>query len=279
MEMVGYGLIVPGGVSFAAMWLAWKVLPAGARARWANGAAIALGFIAAFVLIHGSAAVVPQRHWQWLPYLSGMAAILGATALARGVFAAERWLVFLALALAAAWCLVPTWSTLQPPRLVWIGALTAYFTLLMVLVDGLPQRLQSGPLIAAFLMTALAVALLVAVELSLVLGQLGAIVLAALVGCRLAEWRDPLASAARGAIPVLVVLIGGVAFVAAIEPEQPVWGLLLAAAAPLSLWGLAAGPGARLNGGRAVVVQIAMLVAWLAVAAALVGMHGSGEEW
>jgi hypothetical protein len=274
-----YTLLAPAGVAFAAMWLAWKVLPTGPQVRWSSSAAVALGFATAFVLLHGAAAIVPQRHWQWLPYLGGLAAVLGATALARGVFAAERWVVFFALSLVAAWCLVPTWDTLAPPRLVWIGILTAYFTLLMGLVDALPPRLQSGHLLAAMMVTALAVALLVAAELSLVLGQLGGIVMAALAGCRLAGWRDPLATATRGLIPVFVILIGGVAFAAAIEPEPPVWGLLLAAAAPLVLWGLAALPGARWSGVKAAMVQMVLMAAWLGVAAALMVMRGGGEEW
>jgi hypothetical protein len=135
-------------------------------------------------------------------------------------------------------------------------------------------------MLAAMALTAGVVAILLGAEVSLMFGQLTGIAAAALGGACVCGFLTGPNGAARGAIPVYVVLVGGLAYVGAIEPEQPVLGILLAAAAPLSLWGLAAGPGARLSGGRAWVVQIFMLTAWLAVAAALVGMRGAGgEEW
>jgi hypothetical protein len=63
----------------------------------------------------------------------------------------------------------------------------------------------------------------------------------------------PLLTAAL--IPVYVVLCGGSAFVAAIEPIPTKYLLLLAPAAPLLLWLFAWGPLAKLKGPAAIVAQ------------------------
>ena len=70
----------------------------------------------------------------------------------------------------------------------------------------------------------------------------------------------------RGLIPAFMVVVGGTAFVGCIEPQQPVFAILLVPAAPLALWTCVWGPLARLRGAAAIAAQSIAVLITLAVA-------------
>ena len=294
IELLHYTVIVPMLVAVAAAWFAGRLLPVQFAERYSLGIALAAGFGVGYWLLPEWAPLLPTKHWQWLPYLAA-AAVTGGLALATGVSWVERVLAYGALALVAAWLLVPLWDDLKPPRHYSIPLLAAYLLLLTSLLTALPDRLL-GPLFVALLaVTAGGVALLVAVGWSVMYGQVGAIAAAALGGCWLSsllttltrgvteESPDRLAIAIRGLIPVFAVLVGGLAFVGTIEPSPPLIVVLFAPAALLMLWLFAFGPLGRLQVWHAVAAQTAVVLVPLAIALAIVmfgtGGMGGEEEW
>lgn len=265
IEILGYGGLVPAGISIAVVWLSRRLLPQSVAHRYAFAGALATAFFVGYSLLPWSR-LMPERHWQWLPYLSAVAVLLGPIRLAAGVFTVERWSLYLLLAVICAWLLVPTWTDLQPPRPIMIALLGAYLFLLAAGLDLLPDRLLGRRFLALLAMVSASVAVLLAASISLKFGQLAGIATAALAGCWASSlWRAE-AGMPRGLIPVFVALVAGLAFVGCIEPQPPRVGMLLAPAAPLALWACAWGPLARLQGRTALAVQVVTVLMPLAVA-------------
>jgi hypothetical protein len=268
IEILGYGGAVPVAVAVAVVWVSRRFLPAKWAQRYSLAIALAVAFFVGYVLVHSWAGLVPRRHWQWLPYLGAVAAVLGPAGLAGGGVL-RRWLLFLALALVTAWLLVPSWASLWPRRAISVPLLTAYLFLVAALLDALPDRLLGPLAVALFGVVAGTVAVLLAAEVSVKFGQLAGIAAAALAGCWAASlWGGGQAAAAvRGMIPVFAILIGGLAYTGCIEPQPPRVLLLFAPAALLGLWACAAPPLARLRGAAAIAAQIgAVLVPLMLVA-------------
>jgi hypothetical protein len=159
---------------------------------------------------------------------------------------------------------------LQPSRPIWILLLTIYLALIATGLAYLPERLRGRGFIFLLSLAAVGSAALAASEVSLRIGEIGLRVAAALGSCWSASWlfrlddksqqdRWPLFTMAI--IPVYAVLAGGSAFVAAIEVPPTKYLLLLAPAAPLTLWLFAAGPLAKLNGLVAIAMQSLVVIA------------------
>jgi hypothetical protein len=293
-ELLLYTFIVPMLVAAAAAWFASRLLPVPIAERYSLGVALAAGFGVGYWLLPEWAHLVPTKHWQWLPYLAA-AAVLGGLAVAGGVTWPERLVANAALALVAAWQLVPLWEELQPPRHYAVPLLAGYLFLLAALLSALPDRLL-GPLFVGLLaVSSGTVAVLIAIGVSLIYGQVAGVAGAALCGCWLASLLSALtrnvsandtgirSQCIRGLIPVYAVLVGGLAFVGTIEPTPPMTIFLLAPAAPLMLWLFSAGPLGRLRGLPAAAAQIAAVLIPLAIALAIVvighGGLGGEEEW
>jgi hypothetical protein len=191
------------------------------------------------------------------------------------------WIAWALLAAASAWVLVPTWATLWPPRLVTIPLLAAYLLLLMALHAFLPDRLLGRLFVALLTAAAIGVALLIAIGVSLKIGQVALAAAAAFGSCSVAAF-PPLtptktdesmrATASRGLIPTFAVLIGGLAFIGTIEPQKSLPIILLAPAAPLMLWLFVTGPLAKMQGWKAVALQVAVVLVQLTVALAVIAI-------
>jgi len=284
LEFALYSVLAPAAAAFAVARLLPRVLPAQAAARYGLAAGAATAFVVGYLLLPNWAAIVPARHWQWLLYLAPAAAAIGAASLAGGALAWERWLLYGLLAVVAAWQLVPTWSTLQPPRSAIIPLLAAYLFSLMALLAALPERLLGRLFVGLLTASAITLGLLIAIGVSLKFGRVGAVAAAALAGgwahvcfrsARSLSDAGSLSTTARGLIPLFAVLTGGLAFVGAIEPQPKLYGLFLAPAAPLALWLFAAGPLSRIADVKAIALQSAAVLTVLATALVWV-VVGSG---
>jgi hypothetical protein len=284
---VGLILVVPAIVSFTLAAILWRSSNPFAR-QFAFAIPIASGFLTAYVLNPERLPLMPERHWQWLPYLALGTAVVGGvnfTALGR------YWQIALALTVAmvmfvSAWKLVPGWDTLQPPRPVMIPLLAAYLWLIARLISSLPQRLRGRLFLFLLAWVMLATATDVAIEVSAKIGSAVVPAAAALAGSWLAslvgkyEKSEPLVSAIAAAIPVFVLLAGGSAFVGAIELPEPRYLLLLIPASPLMLWLFAGGPLARLEGTSAIIAQIvAVAIIPIAVIAWTLLKPEPVEDW
>jgi hypothetical protein len=281
--------VIPFTAAVAAAWIVRSLVPAEISKRYVLGFALAAGFFAGYWFLP-DAALVPSKHWHWLPYLAAVALVGGLTSASDASWTA-RLLAYGAVAVVAAWKLVPHWGDLQPPWHYAVPLLAGYFLLLSVLLVALPDRLL-GPLFVSLLcVSAGATALLITIGFSLKYGQVAAIAAAALVGCLMAtllpkltrrasegpsEWLDP---SIRGLVPVFAILVGGLAFVGTIDPSPPMPVMLVAPAAPLMLWLFAAGPLARLNGPPAIAAQTAAVLLPLALAIAWVVVSGEKDLW
>jgi hypothetical protein len=272
VEIGVWGGLVPATVAVATWFTCRWVLPASARERYAGALALAVAFGVGYVLFPEWAELVPTRHWQWLPYLCGIGAVLAPIGMAAGISRIERGLLHAILAGAAAWLLVPDWSDMQPARHVQVALLGGYLFLLISLLDLLPTRLSSGLFMLSLAIVASAVAGLISAFVSLKYGQVAGLAAAALLGYCCVGSRRVSPEAVRAVVPIFVVAVGGAAFVGAIEPDPPMYALLLVPAAPLTLWLFAAGPLARLGTvpgaaaqAIAVFVPVAAAVIWLLI--------------
>jgi hypothetical protein len=278
IELALYTAVPPLAAAVATAWLLWRLLPVNIAERYALGIALAVGFFIGYWLLPDNwAPLVPQKHWQWLPYLAA-AAVLGGLPLAAGVSWPERLLAYGALALVAAWQFVPLWEELQPPRHYAVPLLAGYLFMLTALLTALPDRLLQSTSVALLTASAGATALLIAVGVSVKYGQVAAIAAAAMTGCFGASFISAKrALAIRGLISVFAVLVGGLAFVGTIEPTPPQPIILLAPAAPLMLWLFAAGPLARLKGSPAIAAQAAAVSIPLTIAVIWIAMIGQSD--
>jgi hypothetical protein len=71
-------------------------------------------------------------------------------------------------------------------------------------------------------------------------------------------------------IPAFAALIGGLAFIGTIEPQEPLPIILLPPAAQLVLWLFAAGPLAKVQGWQATMLQFVAVALPLGIALAVV---------
>lgn len=214
--------------------------------RYRIAAGVATGFSVGYLLLPDWAVWLPERHWHWMPYLIAAAAILGGAGAARGVRSIDRALLALVAAGMAAAALTPSWNDLQPSRAVLLPLIAAYLVSLAWLYVPLCVVLPVRTVLGHWILAQAVLTVLIAYFFSLRYAQLAAVSCAAAGGCWAAIFWGAGARAVRGAVPTLIVAAGGVAFVAAVEPTPFAWPLLLAPAAPLTLWLFVRGPLARL---------------------------------
>jgi hypothetical protein len=284
LQQAAVMLVAPAACSVGLLWLANRSLPVVARwaaAAWAFAAAFWLGY-ALLAWLQNRSDFVPERHWQWIPYLTLLAAAVAtATAYGKLRFIA-RWTLFLVTALVSAWLLVPTWPDLVPRRALAIPLLTAYLLLLTTLLEPLADRLHAAALSTHLAITALASAAMIAAFVSLTYGEPATIAAAALAGCAVGARLFPDTITFRSLTLAYSVNVGGWAFTGAIEPRPPLFALLLTPLAPLALWACVAGPLARYRGLARFVIQTAAVVGVIALAGGLAWIatsSGDNMDW
>jgi hypothetical protein len=289
------------------LWLGRWLLRGEASARYAATVGFVGGFVIGYGLLTDADEWYPTRHWHWLPYLGLAAGIVAPVGNARGVSVPERWLMSLLLAVAAAWFLVPTWSSLDASRVYWLLALSGVLWLPAAGLDPLPRRIGSLPVLLSLCGASLGVTVMVGLCVSVTYAGMAAAASGSLAGLCLDSIlrrrqsshsgvpgadRSTLASAVnpeeglketaradelsddelaiRALLPAATIVVGGAAFVGSIEPQPPLYGLLALPAAPLGLGLSAPGP-LRGRSGRTVhAVQIGAVASLLLAAAAQV---------
>lgn len=261
LELAGLVIIPSATAVVAALGIRFLAPSSAARFQW--GAAIALGFLAGCLIFPDRLPLRPERHWHWLPYVGVFAALIAG--FSAKLATPQRLLLYALLAGIAAWPLVPNYADLKPAKIVLVPLLAGYFVAIAGLLSQLPDRLRGKPLIGVLRLAALATAVMVISEISMRIGMLSLRIPFALLCCAAPGWllkplaKEEVGSAVLGLIPVYAVLVGGSAFVGAVELPSPKWLLLLGPATPLLLWLFAWGPLARLQGKTAIAVQIGLI--------------------
>lgn len=243
-----------------------RTLPADLGQRYAAPCAFATACVTGYVLTD---AIVfpPERHWQWIVPLAIGSSLISSIANSKSLRFIERLVLWLLTNLVAAWLIVPEWASLDPPRLVWIAGLVPCLTLLTALVEPLATRIPAPSRLLSYAIASFGVATLTTAFLSLTYGKLAVVPAAALAGCFLGSLWGKGGPLQGLGLPYAVV-IGGWAFIAAIDPPEPMWLLLIAAVSPLALWFTAIGPAARLRGWPAVATRLGSVIAVLTLCAA-----------
>lgn len=268
-EILGLGVLAPAAIALGSCWLSSKVLPEAAASRLSVVLGFVAGFVIGYVLLPEWAEVRPSRHWHWLPWIAIAAGVTGALGVRAPSYV--KWFLIVATSVAAAWFLVPTWSSLSPPRPVWLIALSAGLLVLINLTEPLPPRIGGKLFLGLLSITAAGVALTIAACISLTYARIAGLAACALAGVSAAAWlrRSDNDIAVRAAVPAIQVVVGGIAFVACIEPDPPQYGLLLLPAAPLGLWVAELRSLRQLAGRKRMAVQLASVAIPLLFAAAV----------
>jgi hypothetical protein len=252
LEIFGPAALLAAAVALAAIWLGQRILAAGVNQQQQPpiSAAVAMGFAAGYLALPRSwAALVPGQEHHWLPYLGiATAATASACHLSRNSWL--RWPVFIALATLAAWVLTPSWPIFGVNRPLSVGIATIYFLLIALPLELLPSRLLGAAFLALLTLAAAIAAVAIGAQVSLRFAQLAAVTGGALAGCWVAQYLGARSSekSIRGLIPVFAVLVGGVSFIACVEPDPHASFLLALPFTPLFAWlGAFCHPPARLS--------------------------------
>ena len=280
IQILGYGGLVPALAAAVAMLLSRWLLPSHIRERYAASMAASIGLLVGYGLLPAWAPWQPTTYWHWIPYVGVLAGLVGPLTLAKGIPWGERFLCRALLASLAAWYLVPTWAKLEPVRMWHVAGLAGFMLALMHCLEPLTSRVAPTRLVAALGASVLALALLTALGLSLMFGQVTGIVAAGLLGvaaamCLVSNSADERVLTIRGLLPWYAILAGGMAYVGYINPTPRLGGLVIVPAAPLALWVLTLSPyrnGPSREGwkgwlldGAVVLVPVAAAIIWVVV--------------
>jgi len=239
LEIFGLAAAVSLAVSFVVAWLAPRLLGAGARAFASQPIALTVGYCAGYLILPRSwAALVPDQSWHWLPVLSMLAAVATAAWSGRGRLALLPWFALVALAALAGHLLTPSWTVFGLSWPLSTVVAIGYFILIATSLECLPPRFLGQPMIALLAVAAALSAAAIGADVSLRFAQLAAIAAAGLAGCWLVGFfgARPSERSLRGLILSFAVLVGGIAFVACVEPDPPRARLLVLPLTPLIAW-------------------------------------------
>jgi hypothetical protein len=236
IELFVIGCVVPAVIATIVAGSVLRLRAGRTFSRWALPLAAAVGYAGGYLLLPDWAAIRPQRHWQWLPYLALAAAAIGPIGLDSRQAAWSRSLALTSLAVGAAYLLVPLWPNLIPPRPWSLVLVSVYLSALALAAQSLVPRLTTGSFLALLTLGAATVAGALAIDV-VRYGQLAGMAAAVLFGCGVAVAisRPVDAVPGNGLPPLFAVLVGGSAYVGCVEPEPPRWWLLLLPALPLVL--------------------------------------------
>jgi hypothetical protein len=245
-QAIGQVLEIFGVAAFAALatalcltWLGQRFLPDGLVSRIVLPGAVAIAYFAGYAVLPRSfASFTPQQGqaWPWLPYLGVVGAAV-AMALPQSARFSIRLIALIAISAIAAVVLSPTWPIYGLTRVP-----VAVFLAIYLLAIGFP--LLSLPIAPTDRRTLYFLTVLCALN-ALTIGaiysarhaQLAALPAAGLTGISLALLVGPkvhqLALWRVG--PLFVALVGGIAWLACVEPDPPKPILL---AIPLVSWAI-----------------------------------------
>lgn len=183
--LLGFGLpiLVAGIVSCLVRVLPWPEAYRRQAAGFGLGAAFFLG-----VHLIKLSDWLPTQPWMWLPYVVLAAALCGPLSIAPGVSWFERIILYGVLATIAAWLLVPTWSSLEPPRWIWWIGTAAAMTIGGLSLEFVASRERGArlPLMLFFLISVTSV--LVMLSGSARFAQVLIAMAGGLLGCALTGW-------------------------------------------------------------------------------------------
>jgi hypothetical protein len=267
-----YGGLIPAAVAAAL----WVLLPRHSGAPPLQRFATAAGFAAAvhagyWLLALGKA--VPASHWEWLPWVL-LLSLAGALPVASGTRGRVlRSALLLVAAVAASWMLVPDWEHLEPSRLLHRFVLIVGIVAVSAGLAPLARRMPAAKLLLLLAVVLVSESVILALGGSLRFAQITGCGAAALAGMSLAAFFDRTGRTADGIALPFALLAAGMMLIGHVNSfsDVPHISYLFPPLAPLALWPLATGPGARASGPRRwVLVSLPVLICLGAVARAAI---------
>ncbi len=208
----------------------------------AASAALAAGFVTGYALL-GLGQWEVKYFWHWLPYVT-MLSVCGSA-----LTAGERWLRVagevgcLALAVLAAWLLVPTWPHLEPTRAVHIAVWSSGVFVLALLLDPLTRpamasRLPRGLLSTVLAGTMFAAVVVVLLSESLRFTQFAGAAAGSMLGIAIVNTAWPKQTSLHGIAFTFAVLSCALLLVAQVDSHSavPLISYAVVPLAPLGLW-------------------------------------------
>ena len=284
VQLAAVTVLAPAAGAVVVLWIGQRFLPRELRRGWA-ALAFAGGFWLGYALLawlQSRSDFRPTRHWQWIPYLTLLAAAVAAATTIARLHVAIRWALLAAVAIFSAWLLVPTWPDLAPSRAVTTPILAAYIFLITILLEPLESRLSPTVITSHLALSAACSAGFIAAFVSLTYGEPAGIAAATFAGCAVGAWLFPDAITVRALALVYAVNVGGWAFTGTINPRPPLIALLVTPLAPLALWTCTAGLQARKRGVATIALQTAAVLVVLMIAGGLAWIATSDQtdsEW
>ena len=205
-------LLVSGVITVLAV-RPWRMGPADGRGRWGVELGVAAGYLAGHIGVVGLPPLPPVETTQWLFYL---VALSGLFALAGSFKRTPPWLRWgLRLLLIAGLI----WTTLKPiagyyewsaaESAAWGLGLGTAIAALWIALEGLAERVPGLPAPVSLIVVGIGTAVVLALSSSAMLGQLGGVLVAAMMPCFILSWARFSPSPSRGAISVAVLILAG----------------------------------------------------------------------
>jgi len=230
-------VVVPAAVTAAMlMALRWKS-PSAFRRHFAASASLVSGILTGYFWLD-LGPLVPSAHWHWLPYaaLATMSAVVVSACCKM-----PWWLratVYLAIALALAWLLTPTWEDLHPSRSIQITVWAVYVTIVALLLEPLAARIEGWLLPAILTVTCMSAAAILVLGGSLRFAEIAGCGAGALLGVTMiGTWRRDVPLLVGAALPCAVFMAGAL-FIGRVNSfsDVPLVSYMLIPLAPLCLW-------------------------------------------
>jgi hypothetical protein len=272
---------VVGGVILAlARWVFRRVGVAGGD-RAAAALAIGSGYIAGHAAI-ALPAFPPLEVTDRIPFLVAFATLLGFLDSVWPSPAWVRWenrLLLTALVLGA--ILGPVLANIGETRseILWVAGLGVVLLASWVNLDALAARLAPAPLALSLLIITGGVGGVLLVSGSLILGQLGLALAAALAAVVVFSTRGPGLSLDRGGVPILTTIVGALLIDGHIYAGLPASAAFVLLPAPLAPWVCQLGPVRRASAwkGSALAVVVTLIPVSVALGIALAASPDYGE--
>jgi hypothetical protein len=236
-----FGVATAGALiaALALGWLGLRVAGQGYGRHLALIWPVAISFVVGYALLPREfAGFVPDamQPWKWLPYAGLWAAFISSVL--PPISKAGKF-VIVAAAPIPAYCFTPGWPVwgYEPRSVIWLSL--AYLLLIGLSLQTLPKRILGSRYLGLFAAATLILTVVIGGLVSLRLAQLAAIAASALLGAFLAtitSRRSSEEASGESVLAVYAVLVGGIAWIACVEPDPPQPGLLAIPLLPAAMW-------------------------------------------
>jgi hypothetical protein len=273
IEILCWNILVPAGISVAVLFISRLILPT----RYAAAIAFATAFITGYGLLEW-AKIVPERHYQWLPWIPVLTLVPLAMSLAEKIGKSERAISYTLPAALTAFFIVPTWERLNDAspafngklsvpiewelttRWMYLIGVTVTVWLLCCVMDLLASRMRPGWFVALFAICVGGMAGTIMPLLSIKFGQILLCACGAATGVGLLSLKSKDSKIGRAVAPHLAIVMSCGAFLAFVDPNPAQYAYLAPLAIPLVCVPFVVGPLARYAGIKLAVLQVLLAI-------------------